>query len=162
MHPEGPVWGATATGLPRKKGLACCSIVAKQELMSRCIQVGGSGLKDESVNFSIGDLLHKPFKGVGIANNLEKHGLGSHGIDMKESSTLPVSVVQTNSSHGVFPVFPDDDLGESRFGGVIAKKVNADRCFGGVNHTNISRNCSFTIKPKITRSQANVLWWGTI
>jgi len=41
IHPPGLLNAATAIGLPRNKGLACCSIVAKHEFKSMCITVGG-------------------------------------------------------------------------------------------------------------------------
>src|SRR3990170_4541918 len=44
IHPDGVVYAATAIGLPRNFGFACCSIVAKQEFRSICIRVDGFGL----------------------------------------------------------------------------------------------------------------------
>src|SRR3989344_7987102 len=38
IHPRGVVYAATAIGRPRRCGFACCSIVAKQEFKSTCIQ----------------------------------------------------------------------------------------------------------------------------
>src|SRR3989344_8515582 len=68
-HPPGLSYAATTTGLPRKKGFACCSIVAKQEFISTCMTVDG-----EVLNFMIYMTLSIdsiPMRVVGLSNATE-------------------------------------------------------------------------------------------
>src|SRR5690348_13646668 len=62
-QPPGLSYATTTIGFPRSLGLACCSIVAKQEFRSTCIIRGSVVLiPSESLLISIRHLLKKPKK----------------------------------------------------------------------------------------------------
>src|SRR3989344_4823279 len=85
IQPFPVVYAATTTGLSRSNGFACCSTLAKQELRSTCITVGGAGLKSVVV---IGYFQKFPGKIFRIEPQMEKRCSVSDGVQMEEHSSV--------------------------------------------------------------------------